>query len=256
MASTLGVRNPLRYRGYVYDQETSLYYLQSRYYDPEMGRFLNADNYPTTGQGFTGNNMFAYCGNNPVGRQDVGGTWWTIAIGAVLGGVISGVTTAINGGDLSEVLVSAACGAVSGALAATGCGGVIGQAAIGAVTSAIDSGYQNYNDYVSGEITLEEAVAGTLVDTAMGATFGAMGYNGTDSLENSMKISQSTKTARKVLSEQGIHPNVKASANAAIKQGRKFFWGEVRDCAIDGIATSILGSGTSYVAGAYFASIW
>ena len=43
MSSTLGLRNPLRYRGYVYDIETKLYYLQSRYYNPEWGRFLNAD---------------------------------------------------------------------------------------------------------------------------------------------------------------------------------------------------------------------
>ena len=42
MATTLGKHNPLRYRGYVYDQETQLYYLQSRYYNPEIGRFLNA----------------------------------------------------------------------------------------------------------------------------------------------------------------------------------------------------------------------
>ena len=44
MASTLGLHNPLRYRGYVYDQESGLYYLQSRYYNPEIGRFINADN--------------------------------------------------------------------------------------------------------------------------------------------------------------------------------------------------------------------
>ena len=61
MASTLGVHNPLRYRGYVYDTELGLYYLQSRYYDPEMGRFLNADALVATGQGLLGNNMFAYC---------------------------------------------------------------------------------------------------------------------------------------------------------------------------------------------------
>ena len=73
MASTLGQFNPLRYRGYVYDNETQLYYLQSRYYDPEIGRFINADGYTSTGQGFTGNNMFAYCGNNPVCRSDYGG---------------------------------------------------------------------------------------------------------------------------------------------------------------------------------------
>jgi len=62
----LGKLNPLRYRGYVYDEETGLYYLQSRYYDPEIGRFINADGYTSTGQGFVGNNMFAYCNNSPV----------------------------------------------------------------------------------------------------------------------------------------------------------------------------------------------
>ena len=60
--------------GYIHDQETGLYYLQSRYYDPAMGRFLNADAFTSTGQGLTGNNMFAYCGNNPVNFQDCAGT--------------------------------------------------------------------------------------------------------------------------------------------------------------------------------------
>ena len=70
MASTLGRLNPLTYRGYVYDWETGLYYLQSRYYNPEWGRFLNADSFVSTGQGIVGNNMFAYCGNNPVNFTD------------------------------------------------------------------------------------------------------------------------------------------------------------------------------------------
>ena len=74
MASTLGLHNPLRYRGYVYDRETGLYYLQSRYYNPEWGRFINADSSSSTGQGILGNNMFAYCNNNPVVRQDSTGT--------------------------------------------------------------------------------------------------------------------------------------------------------------------------------------
>ena len=51
-----------------------MYYLQSRYYDPELGRFINADNYPSTGQGLLGNNMFAYCNNNPVIHYDSCGT--------------------------------------------------------------------------------------------------------------------------------------------------------------------------------------
>ena len=58
--------NPLRYRGYYYDNESGFYYLQSRYYDPTIGRFINADTYASTGQDFIGYNMFAYCGNNPV----------------------------------------------------------------------------------------------------------------------------------------------------------------------------------------------
>jgi RHS repeat-associated protein len=62
--------NPLRYRGYYCDTETGFYYLQSRYYDPAIRRFLNADSYASTGQGFLGINMFAYCGNNPVSRAD------------------------------------------------------------------------------------------------------------------------------------------------------------------------------------------
>ena len=76
MAATLGAVNPLRYRGYVYDAETELYYLQSRYYNPEIGRFINADGYTSTGDGLSGNNMFAYCGNNPVNRIDPSGQSW------------------------------------------------------------------------------------------------------------------------------------------------------------------------------------
>lgn len=76
----LGAVNPLRYRGYVYDTETGLYYLNSRYYNPVWGRFVNADGYASTGQGFDGHNMFAYCGNEPVNRYDVGGMFWKEAI--------------------------------------------------------------------------------------------------------------------------------------------------------------------------------
>ena len=74
-ADNLGKDNPLRYRGYVYDEETKLYYLQSRYYDPAISRFINADIYTSTGQGFIGNNMFAYCENNPVMCADSEGTY-------------------------------------------------------------------------------------------------------------------------------------------------------------------------------------
>ena len=74
MAGTLGQDNPFRYRGYIYDVFTALYFLGSRYYSPEMGRFICADGQLFTGQDTTGNNLFVYCGNNPVGRVDPDGS--------------------------------------------------------------------------------------------------------------------------------------------------------------------------------------
>ena len=76
LASTLGKNNPFRYRGYVYDEETGFYYLQSRYYNPEVGRFISADVLLSTGQGVIGHNAYAYCGNNPASRIDAEGDLW------------------------------------------------------------------------------------------------------------------------------------------------------------------------------------
>ena len=79
-ATTLVYRNPIRYRGYYYDNETGFYYLQSRYYDPATRRFINADGYASTGQGFSGTNMFAYCGNNPVVHKDPSGRDYLVVV--------------------------------------------------------------------------------------------------------------------------------------------------------------------------------
>ena len=65
--------NPIRYRSYYYDTETGSYYLHSRYYDPVIGRFINADGYVSTGQGMLGTNMFVYGNNNPIGTIDKNG---------------------------------------------------------------------------------------------------------------------------------------------------------------------------------------
>ena len=76
LADTVGSANPFRYRGYYYDGETCFYYLNSRYYDPETGRFINADGFVSTGQDLTSTNMFVYCGNDPVNRSDPSGMFW------------------------------------------------------------------------------------------------------------------------------------------------------------------------------------
>ena len=87
--------NPLRYRGYVYDQETGFYYLQSRYYDPEIGRFINADTFYSTGQGIVGCNMFAYCGNNGVTNLDVTGSRY-VCVDVSESGGLRNVTKEVN----------------------------------------------------------------------------------------------------------------------------------------------------------------
>lgn len=94
LATSLGEDQPFRYRGYVYDTETQLYYLQSRYYDHSTCRFISSDVYLSTGQGVIGHNSYAYCLNNPVNMFDGEGTipQWVIT------GVIHLAITASPGG--------------------------------------------------------------------------------------------------------------------------------------------------------------
>ena len=112
LASTLGKNNPFRYRGYVYDEETGFYYLQSRYYNPEVGRFISSDVLLSTGQGVLGHNAYAYCLNNPVNREDSNGNWsmpnWLkVTIGAVaLVGAVA--LTVATGGGAAAVAVGVA----------------------------------------------------------------------------------------------------------------------------------------------------
>ncbi len=70
--------NPFRYRGYYYDTTLNLYYLNSRYYDPATGRFINADHYISTGQGMLCANMFVYCSNSPQMFIDMCGDRYTM----------------------------------------------------------------------------------------------------------------------------------------------------------------------------------
>ena len=72
MAATLGVLNPFRYRGYIYDEETGFYYLRSRYYYPNRGRFINKDSYLGSKQFFS-HNAFIYCKNSSVNHSDPNG---------------------------------------------------------------------------------------------------------------------------------------------------------------------------------------
>ena len=135
-SSHFAIVNPFRYRGYVYDTETGFYYVSSRYYDPEVGRWINADSLLSQGS-VLGNNMFAYCLNNPVNMADTTGELpfflVTAAIGAVAGAIIGGVVAAKNGGN---VWAGIGIGAAAGGLAGAGLGAAAGVVLAGSATAS------------------------------------------------------------------------------------------------------------------------
>ena len=106
LASTVGQQNPYRYRGYRYDSETGLYYLQSRYYSPQWGRFLNADGFVSTSKSVLSKNMFVYCGNNPVNFHDDGGYRknWIISGLLFIAAIVLSVFDAVNDTAVGEVI--------------------------------------------------------------------------------------------------------------------------------------------------------
>ena len=116
LAETLGKVQPFRYRGYVFDEETGLYYLRSRYYNPNLGRFVNADRAFDANASVTTYNQYAYCDNCPVIYLDSEGRglFTSLVIGFVVGALVSGIIEAAKGGDVEDIIISAVAGGVSG----------------------------------------------------------------------------------------------------------------------------------------------
>ena len=150
----IGNINSFRYRGYYFDRETGLYYLNSRYYDPAICRFINADDVaylqPET---LNGNNLYAYCGNNPVMYTDPDGTFIiSLIVGLTVSFTIGFAASTISQGiqygwqniNWGQSVVDGLFAVASTALAATGIGlaGSIGiGAAMGFGQYAIDSAF-------------------------------------------------------------------------------------------------------------------
>ena len=167
--------NPLRYRGYYYDAETGFYYLQSRYYDPAICRFINADGQLSITD-FVGSNLFAYCGNDPVNRIDpTGEAWWHWALGALVVAGCAVATVATCGGFAAAATAvgMVSCGVAAATTASTiAAGAFIGSAtAYGmavATAASTSSSIKEFNDRGSW---------GTVAATAGGAVFGGVsGY--------------------------------------------------------------------------------
>ena len=107
LASTVGAINPMRYRDYYLDSETGYYYLQSRYYNPEFCRFINADEpamLALSAGNVRGANLFAYCHNDPVNFVDPTGHIAANIVGAVIGGILGVVGGAFLGNWLADIL--------------------------------------------------------------------------------------------------------------------------------------------------------
>ena len=187
LAETVGAKNPYRYRSYRYDAESELYHLRSRYYSPEIERFVNGDSVDNLGASgtITGYSMFSYCENNPVKYVDSEGEFICTITGAIAGAITGGISAWLDCDPndpkkLEKIFATAALGAATGAIAgvcadaAIATGGVLGvviAAAGGAIAGGINyAGTQGINDREidKGELAISMVVGGVSNVLTMG----------------------------------------------------------------------------------------
>ena len=189
--NNIAYANPMRYRGYYYEADLELYYLKTRFYNPETGRFISQDNLQYLQPDvINGLNLFAYCGNNPImGIDPDGNAWWNPkswnwrAIGKVAVGVaiIAGaaIASAATGGAASVILAGAAIGAAAGGAGA-------------AVSTAVSGG--DFDDFANSFLmgTATGAVSGAVAASPLGvggqmvahSALSVVNYVGTQELSN------------------------------------------------------------------------
>ncbi|MHB1452945.1 MAG: RHS repeat-associated core domain-containing protein [Saccharofermentanales bacterium] len=243
LATTIGVINPYRYRGYRYDVETGLYYVTSRYYDPNTGRFLNADSIDVLGASpmdLTDKNLFAYCDNNPITRMDDDGEFWHIIGGALIGGLVGAavsiVSQAVSGNGINwrSVGASAVAGVVIGGLAAAtgGASLTLTQTMVsGALLGGI--GYGTYN-LVNGTRT---SLTGYAYSMAFGAAFAGISYKFSSGRVVTYKSRGSTgRTTAQNLKEQLAMKQVVSSPLSGAKRLTNITMNDKRWLASDGWA--------------------
>ena len=200
--STVASINPFRYRGYYWDREFKLYYLKSRYYDPEVGRFISPDSIEYLDPAsISGMNLYAYCGNNPVMYTDPEGhLFFTLLFGFLIGAVISAAVEINNqvnqyGWDASnwdwkQIGLSSLGGGVAGVISAIPLGGAIGAfilGGVGAVAGGVISG--TVTDFDSGLRTFMVGSFANLI--GYGVAKGIENFR----VNNIMKLSPNAKSA-------------------------------------------------------------
>ena len=164
----IGAKNPFRYRGYYYDEETGLYYLKSRYYDPEVGRFITIDDIsyidPET---INGLNLYAYCGNNPVMRVDENGNaWWHWLLGALAVVFVSVITA-----GAAAAFAGLALGITGATLTSIGVHALVGGLVVGGInlaSQAYSVGIENVNYWTLAISTIGGALSGAIGGSTAG----------------------------------------------------------------------------------------
>ena len=238
----LAVNNPFRYRGYYYDVESGLYYLNSRYYDPQTGRFINADDTDTllySLSELTDKNLFAYCDNNPIMHDDKNGDFLNFVVGAVggliVGGIVQIASNLISGNNWSDGLATAAItGAASVLLAASGAGlalSITGNAAISSLGNAANQiknkGIKNFD------------FGDMIIDGLIGGVAGAVGGRGMGKSANIRKLNNNL--TKKVFSRSS--KIAKKGVRYYVSQTRTIYKTNLRNPLIYSGCTSIIGYG-------------
>ena len=238
---SLATLNPFCYRKYVYDPETGLYCLGSRYYDPEVGRFVNADDTDVIfakPQELGSKNLYAYCDNNPVAREDYAGEFpIPCIVGAVVGAVVSGFSYVLSsGGEIDGVELAKSClvGAVSGALAPLGGNFLKAAAVINGVNTAINTEgdivtrficgvFEAGATYVSGftannwtgeRVALETTAAQIIGNAGVGYTVGQTAELAAVGLSAAVSSKSSTTTSKNV---NPIKPKIRTTSTSSVK---------------------------------------
>ena len=188
LASTLGRKNPFRYRGYVYDEETGLYYLKSRYYDPRVGRFICGDRIFDNHAGLLQTNLVSYCANNPVNTHDENGYSLLAILGVglgvtVIGGLVGGIVNVMTGEKSWKNFFSGFVGsATSTAVAYTAVSLAPATIGFGILAGTIGGAIGNPLGYLASTLISHEKVsAGKLLERAVtgsitGAVWGSFPY--------------------------------------------------------------------------------
>lgn len=163
LKDTVGIQNPFRYRGYYYDNETGMYYLKNRYYDPGLRRFIGSDAITTVEaslETFHNRNLYIYCNQNPIVRSDSKGNIWQVLLaGAVGAGISLGYQLVFEKKELNMKTVAQAT--LDGIVMAVGASAAtVGWQIVTNVATSVISGIMNEDDGM--EIACQATVSGAL----------------------------------------------------------------------------------------------